>query len=234
MKRIAMVVAALVLGAGVAQARDRPFSWTGIYAGGHGSYNWADQEFPGAPAHPAGPPRMDLSGGMLGGQIGAQYQMGVIVVGIEGDYSRGNLSQTVRDGNYITQTGEIDWTGTLRGRLGLAMGNVMPYVTAGYMWAGASYNQTCPEKAAAPFGHCNRADKYNITKEATHGGFVYGGGVEWAVSQHFSIKAEGLWYRLGEETYAFGNAPLNAKEAIGNKPIDYDGAMFRIGGNYRF
>ena len=176
---------------------------------------------------------MDLSGGMLGGQIGYNHQIGGIVVGIEGDYSRGHMTETVRDGNYITQTGEIDWTGTLRGRLGLALGNFMPYATVGYMWAGASYNQTCPEKAAAPFGHCNKADKYSITKEQTHGGVVYGFGSEYAVSRNFSIKAEGLWFSLKEETYAMGNAPLSGV-AVGNKPIEYDGFMFRIGGNYRF
>lgn len=176
---------------------------------------------------------MDLNGGMLGGQIGYNWQMGGIVFGVEGDYSRGNLTETVRDGNYITQTGEIDWTGTLRARVGLPMGNFMPYLTAGYMWAGASYNQQCPEKAAAQFGHCSTRDKYSITKEQTHGGFVGGGGIEWAVARNFSIKAEGLWFNLGEETYHMGNAPLSGL-SVGSKPIEYDGFMFRIGGNYRF
>ena len=180
---------------------------------------------------------MNLDGGMLGGQIGAQYHFnGGILVGIEADYSRGNLNQTVKDGNFITQTGDIDWTGTLRARVGLPMGNVMPYATAGYMWAGASYNQTCPEKAVAipvsPGSHCAKADKYNVTKSETHGGFVYGGGVEWAASKHVSLKAEALWFSLKEETYAMGNAPLSGV-AIGNKPIEYDGAMFRLGVNYK-
>jgi outer membrane immunogenic protein len=233
------IFASTVLGA-PANAQDR--SWTGFYIGAHGAYSWFDQDFPGLPAHipspvPAGkdsgPPRMDLSGGMLGGQIGAQYHFkGGILVGIEADYSRGNLSQTKRDGDFITQTTEIDWTGTLRGRVGLPMGAWMPYVTAGIMWAGASYNQTCP--TAATRGHCDRAEEYSITKEQTHSGFVYGGGLEWMVSNNFSVKAEGLWFNLGKEVYALGSAPLNSKEALGNKPIDFDGAMFRIGGNYRF
>lgn len=85
-----------------AQGVDRPFSWTGFYVGGHGAYNWSDIEFPGAPAHPAGPPRQQLSGALLGGQIGYNYQMSGIVAGIEADISKGNLTGTVRDGNYIT------------------------------------------------------------------------------------------------------------------------------------
>jgi outer membrane immunogenic protein len=211
-----------------------PFSWTGMYVGVHGSYNWFDQEFPGVSPHPAGPPRMDISGAMLGGQVGAQYHFkGGILIGIEADYSRGNLSQSVRDGDFITQTGEIDWTGTLRARVGLPMGNWMPYLTAGFMWAGASYNQQCP--AAATRTHCMRAGQYNVTKEETHSGLVYGGGVEFAVSQNFSIKAEALWFSLSKEIYSMGAAPLSTSgEQIGDKPIEYDGAMFRIGGNYRF
>jgi outer membrane immunogenic protein len=181
---------------------------------------------------------MELDGAMLGGQVGAQYHFkGGIVVGVEADYSVGNLSQMVRDGNFITQTGEIEWTGTLRARAGLPMGAWMPYLTAGYMWAGASYNQQCPDKAAAipvsPGSHCAKADKYSVTRDATHTGFVYGGGLEVMVSNNFSVKAEGLWFNLSEETYAMGPAPLTGV-AIGNKVIEYEGAMFRIGGNYRF
>ena len=205
--------------------------WTGIYAGLHGSYVWADQEFPDFDPYPAGPPRMDLSGAFLGGQIGAQYHFkGAFVVGVEADYSRGNLSQTVRDGNFITQTGELDWTATLRGRVGLPFGSWMPYVTAGYMWAGASYNETCPDGATH---WCGTAKKYSLTDSKTHGGLVYGGGVEWMISSNFSVKAEGLWFNLSEETYQLGTAPIS-KITLGPKPIEYDGVMFRIGGNYRF
>jgi outer membrane immunogenic protein len=230
-----------------AQGYTGQFSWTGIYGGVHGSYAWADQEYPGAkpyvppplPGAGSGPPRQELTGGMLGGQIGAQYHFnGGFVIGVEADYSKGNLSSTARDGNFIVQTAEIEWTGTLRGRLGLPMGNFMPFVTAGIIWAGASYTQSCPEAAGIDPNintHCRRADMYNVTKSETHMGFVYGGGVEWAINRNFSIKAEGLWYKLDEEVYAMGAAPLSkTNEQIGNKPIEYDGMMFRIGGNYRF
>jgi len=53
------------------------------------------------------------------------------------------------------------------------------------------------------------------------------------VGRNFSVKAEGLWYRLGDETYDLGKAPLTGK-ATTPVAIEYDGALFRIGGNYRF
>lgn len=241
MKRMLMMAAALVLGAATAQAEGP--RWTGLYVGIHGAYVSVDQEFPGAAPHvpspvPAGvssgPPRMDLDGGMLGGQIGYMHQMGPLVIGVEADYARGALKDSARDGNYIVQNGEIEWTGSLRVRLGLPAGNFMPYVTGGLMWAGASYSQSCPERAAVVAGHCSRAGQYDETRSQNHAGWVVGAGLEHAVSRHFSIRAEALWFDLGDKDYAFGPAPLNAAEPIGTKKIEYDGVMIRIGANYRF
>lgn len=230
-----------------AQGSGMPASWSGFYVGFHGSYMGADQDFPGAPPHvpspvpvgvKSGPPRMGMDGGMLGGQVGAQYHFqGGFVVGVEADFSRGGMSDTLRDGNFIVQTGEIEWTGSLRARLGLPMGNFMPFVTAGYMWAGARYTQSCPDKAAAipvsPTSHCATADKYTLSDSQTHMGLVYGGGLEWAVSRSFTLKAEGLFFRLSDEDYELGTAPLSGVK-LTPKPIEYDGMLFRLGGSYRF
>jgi outer membrane immunogenic protein len=218
-----------------AQGPDRPFSWTGFYVGFHGTYLGADQEYPGANPHPAGPPRQELSGALLGGQVGYNFQVGRAVLGVEADYSKGNLSSTARDGNSITQTVDIEWTGSLRGRVGLPFNNLMPYVTAGYMWMGANFNQTCPDPASQPFGHCNVANgfaPYNLTDTRTHGGWVYGIGLEWMVARNFSVRAEGLWYSMGDETYRLGTTPSG--KTVNPASIEYDGSMFRVGGNYRF
>jgi outer membrane immunogenic protein len=241
-----------------AQGVNGPISWTGIYMGLHGSYMWADQEHPGTfpyvappaacsgafgPGTSCGPPRHEPSGAMLGGQIGAQYHFqGGFVVGVEADYARGNLSETARDGNYIVQTTDIEWTGTLRGRLGLPMGNFMPFVTAGAIWLGASYTQSCPEPAsvAVSGSHCGTRPndplgpfgQYQLTDSQTHFGFVYGGGAEWRMTRNFSLKAEALWYTVGEEVYKLGKTPTGRE--LGPKPIEYDGMMIRIGGNYHF
>ncbi len=51
----------------------------------------------------------------------------MLVVGIEADISRANLNGSVRDGNYIVQTDTIDLTASVRGRVGLGLGNFLPY-----------------------------------------------------------------------------------------------------------
>jgi outer membrane immunogenic protein len=151
-----------------AQAHGPDRSWTGFYIGAHGSYNWADIEFPKAPPHPAGPPRQTLEGGFIGGQIGYNYQINSLVLGVEADLSKGNITGSVRDGNYIVQTDTIDWTGSLRGRLGYAMGTFMPYLTAGWMWDRGTRGQSCPDPGAVVGGsHCNAANgfsPYNLSQ----------------------------------------------------------------------
>jgi outer membrane immunogenic protein len=219
-------------------AQERPFSWTGFYVGGHGAYNWSDIEFPGAPAHPAGPPRQQLSGALLGGQIGYNYQISGIVAGIEADISKGNLTGTVRDGNYITQTDTIDLTATLRARLGVVMGSFLPYITAGIMWDRGERGQQCPDPAAVPFGHCSPAAKggpfapYNLSQQQWHSGFVWGGGVEYAVGRNMSLKVEALFAKMGDEIYVLSPA---ANGAIANiSKIEHDTTTVRFGVNYRF
>ncbi|MGL1381522.1 outer membrane protein, partial [Vibrio parahaemolyticus] len=82
-----------------------------------------------------GTPSQNFTGGIYGAQLGYNLQTSNIVWGIETDISTGKLNDSVRDGNYIVETGEIRSQGTIRGRLGLALGRTLPYLTAGYAWA---------------------------------------------------------------------------------------------------
>ncbi|HJU29820.1 MAG TPA: outer membrane beta-barrel protein [Hyphomicrobiaceae bacterium] len=232
---VAAACAALAGSPALAQGRERPFSWTGFYIGFHGAYAWADMEFPGAPPHPAGPPRNNLEGGFLGGQVGYNMQVSGVVLGVEADLSKGNLNQTARDGNAITQTDTIDWIGTVRGRIGLPLGPVMPYATAGLMWDRATRQQQCPDPAAIPFGHCNTANgfaPYNLSEDKTHTGFVWGGGVEYQVSRFVSFKVEGLFSAMSKETYTLGPTPSG--KMLPASVIEHDIATVKVGANVRF
>ena len=96
----------------------------------------------------------------------------------EADVSFGNLDTTVRDGNYITEGGTISALGTVRARLGFAMGRFMPYVTGGLMWDRLKQSQECPDPAGVPFGWCRPANgyaPYNLSKTETNIGWTLGG-----------------------------------------------------------
>ena len=93
-----VAVAALALGALPATAADlsnRPvykapvsvptvYNWTGFYVGvsGGGAWGTSEHTFPGGTHGP-----FDISGGLVGGTVGYNWQSGNLVLGLEGDYS---------------------------------------------------------------------------------------------------------------------------------------------------
>jgi outer membrane immunogenic protein len=73
---------------------------------------------------------------------------------------------------------------------------------------------------------------FNVTQSKTETGSVWGGGVEYAIGNHWSLKAEGLWAD-------FGKTQFTLCCDIGGKPLppsttEHDVKMFRAGVNYRF
>jgi outer membrane immunogenic protein len=126
------------------------------------------------------------------------------------------MSGLVPDGNFLTQTQSIDWTGTVRGRAGYAFGPFLPYVTAGLQWDVASAGAACP--AGADFGVCSPTGTtpgpWSSTDHQTHTGFVWGGGVEYAINRIWSLKVEALHAEMSTETYIIHGAPTRLKHDI--------------------
>src|SRR5664280_2311985 len=59
-----------------------PFSWTGFYAGINGGYAWGQSSWS-DPAVGASSGNFNTSGGLIGGQLGYNWQTGALVLGIE-------------------------------------------------------------------------------------------------------------------------------------------------------
>ena len=73
-----------------------PYSWTGLYVGinggGFGHSNWSNV---------IGTNGFDVSGAVVGGTIGYNYQMGQAVFGLEGDGDRSNIRGSTTGGACI-------------------------------------------------------------------------------------------------------------------------------------
>jgi outer membrane immunogenic protein len=214
--------------------KDAPYvsapTWTGFYAGAHGGYAWIDPDVTSEPAYPAGPPRPHLDGGFVGSQIGFNLQLDRFVVGAVADISFADLNQTVRDGNYLTETAKIDKLGTVRAVLGYSFGRWLPYGTVGLGWAHQSYDLTCPDAAAAPYGMCQYAGPRHVGDDQILTGLAYGGGLKFAIDDHFSIGAEYLHLALDEKAYSFG--PFAAK-APSTKRLDASGDLVKLSVDYK-
>ena len=187
-----VMTAALLSSIGAAQAADLPsrapvtyrappvaavpftYNWTGFYIGANGGYGWA-----GASASSGGVTvdGGDLKGPFAGGQIGFNYQTGMIVFGVEVDGQWANIKESY-SGLGLTFTDTINYFFTARGRLGVAAQNVLFYGTGGYAHVGAKSSVT---------------DGITIVSvSGDRGGWTAGGGAEVGFG-NFSAKLEYLY-----------------------------------------
>jgi outer membrane immunogenic protein len=193
-----------------------PFSWTGFYIGVNGGYaggtsGWSD---PGVGADSG---KFNTSGGLLGGQIGYNWQTGPMVLGLESDADwmsvKGNTAGAggvcLADGGGLCQT-QQSWVGTTRARVGYAVDRWLPYITAG-----AAYGNI---QAAQPTG----------TTSATNFGWTAGAGVEVALDRNWSAKLEYLHIDLGTANFV-GSASGTQTLLV---PATND--LVRAGVNFRF
>jgi outer membrane immunogenic protein len=225
-----------------------PFTWTGIYLGinaGYGNSTSDGNAYCTTPAGivsgpgctPAQGSAVSPSGGFVGGQLGANYQVGMFVVGVETDIqvSHINGSSTLTDPccipvfagplGVLTRTQSLDWFGTVRGRLGLALWDrTLVYGTGGVMYGEEVLNSNLVFPAIA----------YQATSSGTHSGWVGGGGIEYAFTNRLSAKVEGLYYNLGSQTISAGpNVPVAAVFPE-TTSFTYKGALVRLGANLKF
>ncbi|MFN3744648.1 MAG: outer membrane protein [Hyphomicrobiaceae bacterium] len=200
---------------GTVRAQDhRP--WSGFYAGIHGGYNWGAGDssiallpdlatwtaFSADFAQFHG--RYDSSPeGFLGGaQLGFNWQAGGLVFGVETDMSRLNAdgraerTSLIAALSYTAQAQirqEIDWLGTLRARIGLLPfegRNLLVYLTGGL-----AYGRI---EASHSFANVDNGAGFVGSSSGWEVGGTIGGGVEWAMGGAWTLKAEYLYYDLGD------------------------------------
>jgi opacity protein-like surface antigen len=135
-------------------------TWTGFYIGANGGWASSGINYPGVPDHANGGPADlgTLNGGLVGGQIGYNYQIQNWVFGIEGDFDWAEgLKTSALDGNYLSESNSIKWAAMARARVGYAFGQFLPYMTAGGIWVrGRPVNRAPVEleaESVRPAGH---------------------------------------------------------------------------------
>jgi outer membrane immunogenic protein len=186
------------------------FNWTGFYAGVNAGYGGGTFKHPFALAGRDTPSAafetflsgsLDITagGGVAGGQVGYNQQFGNWVAGVEADLQwsgiKGELSGVINSGgdsaNFALGT-EVDWFGTVRGRLGgLVTDRFMVYATGGLAYGRvASYYNI----AADDFGF--GTDSGSVSD--TSWGWTIGAGAEYAFTDRLSLKTEYLYTDLGK------------------------------------
>src|SRR5690349_11184629 len=180
MKRFLLASASVLAMVGLANAADLPrpmytkapplatpyYNRTGFYVGINGGGGWGSANWNSIGS-------FDVSGGLVGGTVGYNWQTGAWVLGLEGDIDWADISGSTSPaacigGNCSTKN---NWLGTARGRVGYAFDRWMPYLTGG-----------------AAFGDVEASHPGFTGMTSTQLGWTAGVGVEFAVMNNVTAK----------------------------------------------
>jgi outer membrane immunogenic protein len=212
-------------------------AWNGFYLGAHAGFTWGsfnptevdpvfavliDEEL-----------EHDPSGGVFGVQAGYNWQRSRWVFGVEGDIAGSNADGALTydfdlvsagvDTFTDSETSELKYFGTLRGRLGVDIGSVLVYATGGLAFGriDSTFSATVVGAGPLPDGSISGSDS------VTHTGYAIGAGVEAWLREDVSIRAEYLYADLGEEIHQ----PV---ASVPGEPFDLELHLVRFGLNYHF
>jgi len=170
----------------------RPDSWAGPYLGANIGYAWGS-----VANNPAKP-----SGFVGGVQAGYNWQNGQWVFGLEGDIQATGAEETFAPWKFSNP-----WFGTVRGRAGYALNNVLLFGTGGLA-----------------FGEL-RATTFGLSESHTNAGWTLGAGAEiqMGFAPNWSAKVEYLYVDLANSNFVITGASNG-----------YRFGLIRAGLNYRF
>ena len=167
------------------------YSWAGPYIGGNLGYEWGSVR--NNPTKPSG-----VAGGA---QAGYNWQSGNWVFGVEGD-----IEATAAEDTFAPWKFSNPWFGTLRGRAGYAISNVLFYGTGGLAFG---------ELTGQTFG---------LSESHSTAGWTVGLGAEVGLAPHWSAKIEYLYVDLSSSQFV----------TVTNASNGYRFGTFRAGVNYHF
>lgn len=184
------------------------YDWSGAYVGVQLGYGWADID------------RINTGGfansfdadGFLGGiHVGANFQSGAWVYGLEGDIEYSGIDGDDAGVGGTVDTIDINWMGSLRGRVGYAWDRLLIYGTAGLAFADVE------------------ADAGGLVSDSqTHIGWTVGAGAEYAFTDNWTTRLEYRYVDLGDQDYAL------APPAVLDANYDIKVHTVRVGLTYKF
>jgi outer membrane immunogenic protein len=170
------------------------FSWTGLYLGGQIGYAWDHDNISSFfPLLNINNSLSDSPSGVIGGaHIGYNLQINQWVAGVEGTVDGTSVQNTVLAAfpvPTVSYTTRASIQGSLRARAGVAWDRALIYVTGGAAFTGITNNY---------FAGFPLLLSDNISK--TRSGWTVGGGIEYAVTNNWSVRAEYRYSDFGHFT----------------------------------
>jgi outer membrane immunogenic protein len=198
------------------------FDWSGPYVGLFGGYKFSvvdpdldlvgDWEQSGLRdfrqrVDSAGSQDLDNDGGELGGLVGYNWQFGCWVFGVEaaGGYlwardsnNSGTIfSDTEFDNAQVRTSFKTHYLFTFAPRFGYAFGKWLPYVTGGLAVGDLDFSQ----HVDLTFPNEGRVASEGGSDRETNAGWMVGGGLQYALCGHWSIRAQYQYIDLGSRHF---------------------------------
>jgi outer membrane immunogenic protein len=195
------------------------YDWSGFYIGGviGGAWGHVDSSDPGlgllgtlinVPVV-----QTTTNSGFIGGiEGGDRYQFGKLVIGWEADMVWGNnnstsvtnFAPTFAPGLTFSRaiTANNKWTGTATSTVGIAHDRWLIYGKAGVAWQKTDYTDNWTVVGVPLFSGTG------TTSSSNQVGWTVGTGIEWAIWNNWSIKAEYDYLDFGNKTVAINGAIL--------------------------
>jgi opacity protein-like surface antigen len=225
-------------------------NWSGFYAGLNAGVAWGQFDpitstiSDGAIS--AAMTRVNMAGkqnagpfGFAGGvQAGYNWQSGSWVAGIESDVSYLHLNFPARSyvqfSPFTTNTGVINaytnanWVATLRPRFGFASGDWLYYVTGGLALTQFDDAFALSVDTAAGGSFFEQSSEL----KGFHFGYAAGGGIEHAIDNNWSVRAE--YQHVGFGRHAARENSSTDPSQVTTQSADLNADIVRLGLNYRF
>jgi outer membrane immunogenic protein len=218
------------------------YSWTGCYVGAHVGWGWGQSTLNDAgAAHTAagattglfllggtlpGSGTVNQSGGIFGGQVGCDYQLGSnFVIGISGSAAGADISGGDTHVGSFSLAGvsspisaKTDFLADVSGRLGMTWGQALLYGKGGIAW---SHNRYAIDSVVV-----------TSTGSDTATGALAGAGIEWKFAPSWSAFVEYDHYFFDTQAVNFtGMFGVPFSQTV-NVKQDLDAV--KVGLNYRF
>jgi outer membrane immunogenic protein len=151
-----------------------------------------------APGNSSGLNSSSASGWLAGAQAGYNWQSASVVYGIEADIAGLGLKHTMNTtllGDIIpaptaSTTTNIDWYGTVRGRLGWTTGPVLFYGTGGFAYGGTRLNSTVFDPILPT--------SLNTQSSSVKTGWVAGAGIDYHWTRNLILNLSYQYVDLGK------------------------------------
>jgi outer membrane immunogenic protein len=232
----------------------RVSNWGGFYGGLNGGYGfgtsrWTDQQNFGGnsnvPLVTTGD--FSLKGGLFGGTFGANFQADAIVLGFETDFDWAGIKGSITPANRFctlatdpnangagsTCNTRLDWFGTGRLRIGYAVDRVLLFASGGAAFGSLQAGLTGA-------GSSKHGPAPGTFQDTTTAGWTVGAGIEVAITENLSAKAEYLFVNLGtvpctkQASCGIDSIGIFSGVNVANDAVKFTANLVRFGVNYRF